>query len=552
MKKDMSWMSFDELEFVDVTRSNLTRDEELVSIIPVDAKEKKWIGLWTDEVRLKAVKDCISDSTTGVSGRDTEEIELDDPVAYWNGIKIISFQEIKNWRIIENKEEIWAYRVKGDHDTFFTGSMPGKESLEDGEKGSISTDELPDPSTVDIDGIKTSKHISGGDTVDDHAIYARKIHFDGSNEEDFLGFFSYVEKRLCGESPGQKSRKPPLTPPLISWREGFDKGVVDFSKTRIIKSKSSRLKGYVGDYLDYTKRKIIKENKKKLKGGDDAESIMGRIHRIIEGMESDEISKDLYMYLLPILNGKSIRSIKSILRVSEKEIMSTIVDGIDTLAKIILDDIMDSDVGLDDVMLEKALDVIRAELSKELVQKPFPRLFETSDKVSDYVALGEESGERLKRDRMSFFSQVHDVCNNLLDNAWYFSMSDKPLVDWEIEAICNRSQQFSLDAINIDRLLLIPEVYEGVSDHLEISMIQEYHNGPLTIPFKNRIKALKNRGGFTWAQLAENLGVYSWRNLNNLINYRKNARTKNVNRLFEAVNNLEKEVEGGEYGGEPK
>jgi hypothetical protein len=546
MKKKMEWMSFDELEYVDVTRSNLTREKELVSIIPADAKKKKWNGLWADEVRLKAVKDCVSDSTTGVSVGGTEETELDDPVAYWNGIKIISFQQIKNWRIIENDDEIWSYSVKDDHDTFFTGSMPGKESLEDGEKGSISVDELPDPSTVDIDGIKTSKHISGGDTVDDHAIYAKKIHFDGSNEEDFLGFFSYVEERLCGERPTQKSRKPPLIPPLISWRKGFDLGVVDFSKTRIIKSKRSRVKGYVGDYLDSFKRKIVKENKKKLKGGSDAESIMGRIHRIIEDMESDEISKDLYRYLLPILDGKSIRSIKSILRVSEKEIMSTIVDGIDPLAKIVLGDIIGPEVDFDDVLMEKALDVIRSELSKELIQKPFPRIFETSDKVSGYLALGVKSGKRLKEDRMSLLIRINDVCNNLLENAWYFSMSDKPLVDWEIKAVCSRSQQFTLDAINMDRLMLFPEVYEGVSDHLEIDMIQEYHNGPLTTSFKNRIKEVKKKGGYTWEELARILDVYKMRNLNNIVTYRKNARTVKVERILEGIIDLEKQVGGGE------
>ena len=111
---------------------------------------------------------------------------------------------------------------------------------------------------------------------------------------------------------------------------------------------------------------------------------------------------------------------------------------------------------------------------------------------------------------------------------------------------CKTPDQVIMDPLFADRMLLEPELLDIVQSVRAKNKIQEYHNGPLTRSFKDRIKEVKKKGGYTWGELATILDVYKWRNLNNIVTYRKNARTVKVERILEGIIDLEKQVGGGE------
>jgi hypothetical protein len=157
-----------------------------------------------------------------------------------------------------------------------------------------------------------------------------------------------------------------------------------------------------------------------------------------------------------------------------------------------------------------------------------------------------------------------------MENAWIVSLSDEPLTESELLKFCEYSsirlakqpeerpyeqsdeglpadrEGVFMSAEFMDRMLLTPEHYDFACDQFSENKIQEYHNGPLTIPFKNRLKEVKKKGGHTWDELAKIFDVYSWRNLSNIVNYRKNARTEKVEKILEGIIDLEKQVGGGE------
>jgi hypothetical protein len=203
-------IDFEELIYSFVNSSILTRLEELESIIPLDAVDKNWEGLLIKKVLLEV---------PGVS-RDSKEHELwlkkakeDESVnliSYWNGLRVIAFQAMKNWKILKVNDEIRKYKITQDRDSLVHGELLTNLDEEGKIEEGSWTDKIVDPVSLDSDIPVLRKRTPGEISMNDLIQKSRQTFFYGSIKADFEGFYEYVCARMCGMTERQIARNEEL------------------------------------------------------------------------------------------------------------------------------------------------------------------------------------------------------------------------------------------------------------------------------------------------------------------------------------------------------